>query len=232
VNIIKEVKRMRNLFFGLGLIVIVAMMSGNALGAPIITNGDFEDVQIGSPFHSNIDANIPGWTRTGDRGDGLLWAIGFMDGGGHITTAGHGNQFVTLGYGFHTDPASAAWSTTITGLTPGSMYELDFMIATEGETSSQTLGVGFTSGSSTASQSFTSGPSENGNYWMTWESEIYNFVATADTATVQFFGTIKFDIGLDYVRVREVSPVPVPGTMLLLGSGLAGLAALRKKLRV
>jgi hypothetical protein len=68
--------------------------------AASITNGDFEAVQIGSPFFSINPADIPGWTHSGDVGDALLWAIGYTDIGGSATVAGHGNQFVTMGGGF------------------------------------------------------------------------------------------------------------------------------------
>src|SRR5579864_6611803 len=107
-----------------------------ALTAATITNGDFEAVQIGSPFNSSNPANIPGWTHTGSVGDALLWAIGYNDGGGSVTVAGSGRQFVTLGGGFD-GPGSATWSTTITGLTAGNSYVLSFDTATELGTGSE-----------------------------------------------------------------------------------------------
>ena len=55
--------------------------------AASVTNGDFEAVQIGSPFLSSNPANIPGWTHMGTVGDALLWAIGYSDGGGSVTVA-------------------------------------------------------------------------------------------------------------------------------------------------
>src|ERR1700686_145026 len=100
------------------------------LTAATITNGNFEAVAIGSPFNSSNPANIPGWTHTGTVGDALLWAIGYSDGGGSVTVAGSGRQFVTLGGGFDAT-GSATWSTTITGLTAGNSYVLSFDTATE-----------------------------------------------------------------------------------------------------
>src|ERR1700676_688327 len=96
--------------------------------AASITNGSFEDVAIGSPFFSSNPANVPGWTHGGTVGDALLWAVGYSDGGGSITTAGAGNQFVTLGGGFG-PTGTADWSTTITGLSAGGSYILSFMTA-------------------------------------------------------------------------------------------------------
>lgn len=117
-----------------------------------VTDGSFEAVQIGSPFLSSNPANIPGWTHSGALGDSLLWAIGYTDSGGSVTVAGDGNQFVTV-----VDlitPASATWTTTIAGLTPGN-HVLSFDIAVREVGGPQSWTVSFTSGSSTACQTFT-----------------------------------------------------------------------------
>jgi hypothetical protein len=90
---------------------LLVVLTAGASAAPMIANGSFEAVQIGSPFVSSNPADIPGWTHGGSPGDGLLWAIGYADGSGSITTAGAGNQFVTLGGGFGA-PGTADWSTT------------------------------------------------------------------------------------------------------------------------
>jgi hypothetical protein len=120
-----------------------------ASAAPTVVNGSFEDVQITSPFVSSNAADIPGWTHSGTVGDGLLWAIGYSDPGGSVTVAGDGNQFVTLEGGFNV-PGSASWSTIVTGLTAGDVYDVEFDIANEGGDvgAPQTMTVGFTSGSS------------------------------------------------------------------------------------
>jgi hypothetical protein len=100
-------------------VLLSASTASTARGGNLVTNGSFEAVQIGPPFVSSNPADIPGWTRTGAAGDGSLWAIGYVDGGGSVTVAGAGNQFVTLGSGFDNPPAFAAWSQTLTGLTVG-----------------------------------------------------------------------------------------------------------------
>ena len=87
--------------------------------SPMIANGngDFEMPVLGPPYSSNLN-NVPGWVHSGSPGDDLLWAVGYFDQGGSITTAGHGKQFVTMGGGFF-GFGSARWSTTMTGLAPG-----------------------------------------------------------------------------------------------------------------
>src|SRR5258708_12435204 len=122
---------------------------------PVIQNSDFEDIKSAAPFTSRNPADVPGWTHTGDPGEALIWRIGYADGGGTITKAGHGSQFVTLGGGYYA-PGSPSWSTTISGLTLGKTYQLSFMLANENLGTAQTITVFFTSGSSPPFQSYTS----------------------------------------------------------------------------
>src|SRR5260370_1104521 len=117
-----------------------------------VSNGSFEAVKIGPPFVASNPADIPGWTKGGVTGDGLLWAVGYSDCCGSVTVAGDGNQFVTLGGGAGI-PGTADWQTTITGLTAGNSYVVNFMTATEHGPNfpfpvfAQTMTVGFLSGS-------------------------------------------------------------------------------------
>src|SRR6266849_3788255 len=155
-----------------------------ATGKPFIQNGDFEDVKIAAPFMSKNRADVPGWTHSyGDPGDALIWRIGYADGGGTVTNAGHGSQFVTLGGGYYA-PGSPSWSTTISGLTPRKTYRLSFMLANENLVIPQTITVAFISGSSTPAPSSTVQSGQG--YWTLWENKTQNFTATAATAQVRF----------------------------------------------
>jgi hypothetical protein len=214
------VARRRTLFlyFAPALFLAVILMALPAAAASI-TNGDFEAVQIGSPFFSTNPADIPGWTHTGDAGDALLWAVGYADSGGSITVAGSGNQFVTLGGGFDM-VGTASWSTSITGLTAGNNYLLDFMMADESTFSSdQQITVDFTSGSLTLPATFTAAGTSSANYWRDWQNKEETFLATGTSATVRFTATTRFDVGLDNVRVSN-AVVPEPRMLRLLICGL------------
>ena len=219
--------------FAIGALAAMLFIFVPLVAAATITNGDFEAVAIGSPFNSSNPLNIPGWTHTGTVGDALLWAIGYSDGGGSVTVAGSGRQFVTLGGGFNT-AGSATWSTMITNLVPGTSYALGFMLAREGvfQSSPVPITVSFTSGSSTGPQTF-SASTNTTNYWRVWEPKQDTFVATDTSAVVQFGVTsIADDLGLDDVTVAAVpTGVPEPATisMSLLSGLLVAIGTLRRK---
>jgi len=212
------------------LATVVLLSISVGLADPVITNGSFETPVVGTgEGHYDIPT---GWTHTGAVGDGLMWHTGpVCCGGTNSTTAPDGDQFVTLGGGFNA-PGSSAWSQQINGLTIGQAYIISFMMAAEAYYDpTQTITVGFTSGSSTAAMTFTS-PLTTSAFWQNWGSEQYTFTPSATSATLQFSVTDQaFDVGLDAVSIAASNPNVVPeprGYAALLGLGVLGIAGVSK----
>jgi hypothetical protein len=96
------------------LAVLLPLCASLMADTPTIQNGDFETPQIPrAPFVTF--GPVPGWMHSGSLGIGNLVGVGYADGGGTCSVAGHGAQFIVLGAGFQTR-GDAAWSTNITGL--------------------------------------------------------------------------------------------------------------------
>jgi hypothetical protein len=143
--------------------ILLPLILASFAPAQTVVNGDFEDVNISPDFFTFDAAKVPGWTRSGDIGDGLIGRVGYSDSQGSVRFAGHGSQFAILGGGFQA-PGTASWTTMVTNLIPGTNYVLSFLIANEGELASQSITVSLPTGSSTGPQTFTTSFSA-GLYW-------------------------------------------------------------------
>jgi hypothetical protein len=208
------------------------MFAATSAGAVTVVNGSFEDVQISAQGSKTL-SDIPGWTHSGSTGDGLIWSdkFGVCCGGTGTTKTGDGHQFVTLGGGFG-PTGTSAWSQLLSGLIVGDMYAVDFMMAAEGELSTQPITVAMTSGSTTAPGTFISDPAVS-LFWQVWAPRSYHFLATSTSGELQFSVTDQpYDTGLDAVSVHDLGrggvPEPTAWTLMILGFGLAG-AALRRR---
>ena len=72
-----------------------------------------------------------------------------------------------------------------------------------------------------------------GPLWDNWATFTYDFTASAASAEIQFQQTFSpdGDTGLDTVSIAlaQAVGVPEPTTLALLGAGLAGLGAIRRR---
>lgn len=207
----------------IGTLLVTPTVASAAVN--LVTNGSFEDDVIGSPYYTSA---VPsGWTKGGSAGDASMWRIGYVDGGGSITVAGEGSQFITMGGGYG-GSGTTTWSQTVSGLGIGDTYQLNFKIASEGPCcGTQMLHVDFL-GSSTAGQDFSATPI-TANYWRDWTEQSMTLVATTSDVTLQFTYTGRYDMGLDDVRLALAVPEPQTYAMFVAGLGLLSFMARRRK---
>lgn len=207
--------QIRSLCSLLGACALV-LGSTQASAANLVTNGSFEDVTVPSPYYSANPAYVPGWTHGGVVGDALIWAVGYADGGGSVSTAGDGRQFVTMGGGYDQPAQEGTWTTTV-NVTPGQAYTLSFMLAAEGEIPTQNVQVTLAGASAQGPTSFTA-TTDGVWYWHQWTTQSLGFMANAAQVNITFSSLTSYDVGLDGVNVQAV---PEPGSVALLGTGLA-----------
>jgi hypothetical protein len=228
---------MRSLLCIAAFAFVALPMAGQA-GTNLVPNGSFEAVQIGAPFFSTNPADIPGWTKSGPQGDALLWAKGYFDGGGSITTTGDGNQFVTLGCGFQNfSCGTTSWSPLLPPIFAPGQYKLQFDLAAEMAGSTQAINVSL-SGAVNTTATFSAFGSGGANYWRAWETKDLLFTIPSPLQTfpplppmpllLTFSATnLPFDVGLDNVQIFAV-PEPQTYAMLLAGIAMLGFAARRR----
>jgi hypothetical protein len=217
-------------FFKLSLASVLLIGFSSSAFADFIVNGSFED----DLFDANgnyelglIGNDVNGWFIPDGNG---VYPWGLQNGAFGASTP-FGNQFFVLG--LYSTQVEYSIQQTMNGLVVGNTYDVEFSIASEQACCAQ-VELSYLDGSSTAAQIFTA--TNSGNFWTDWSTLQTSFVATSSSVTLQFqqfFGqTSGFDLGLDNVSVVDAVSVPEPGTIALLGIGLAGMGFMRRRRKV
>lgn len=192
------------------LLALALIMGGAAQSKADFINGSFETGDLtgwGGTATTDVYGLNPFGTTYGSGMDGTYW----------MWLAGY--------------EVNRTLNQTLTGLTPGNIYHVDFIMASEA-TNSDSLNVSADGGPQTL---FTAPPINSAN-WDNWVSQTFTFTAGGTSAFIEFssvgLNTNGFDVGLDNVRLREASAVPEPSTLALAGLGGLGLLGyLRRRQR-
>jgi hypothetical protein len=225
-------------------VALAAMVT--SASAASISNGSFENLtlpgvsaELGAAGGQGQD--VTGWTdmnagynfvyvpgkpvAAGQDGPVLLY--------GPPSPSPDGGNYVAL----DSDFGQGAFSTNVTGLTPGQTVTVAFYWATGQQFPYTGSAQTFLEVSLGAQEISTNTITNPGQTVTPWVLDTLTFTATAATESLSFMadgspgGVPSFAL-LDGVTVSSpTSPTPEPGSLILLGTGLAGIAGvLRRKL--
>lgn len=210
-------------------IVTLFCLGATSAQANLIVNGSFETPVVPVGSFTNFGSGstgITGWTVVGPEASIVS---GTFSQNGLNFPAQDGVQWVDL-TGFNANSVEGVQQVVST--TPGTTYNLSYFVGNvvnPGGIFGLTSTVDVLVNGSQIQAATNSG----GGTTLTWEQFTTSFVATGSSTTIGFLnGDPRTDNsnGLDNVVLTAgaVSGVPEPGTWVLLGSGLGGIAAWRK----
>lgn len=200
------------------VVAALALVIGTSAGAQSVTNGSFETgPNPGSGFITlgTGDTSITGWTVSS----------GSIDYIGGYWTAQDGSRSIDLA-----GDSIGSISQTITGLTPGQMYTVNFWASKnpDGGLPTRTGTVSF--GGTVLPFSYSS---SNDRTTMNWMLYSYDFLATGSSTTLTFAADASagccYGPALDNVSLVAAVPEPSTWAMMLVGLGALGYGLRRRR---
>jgi hypothetical protein len=202
-----------------------ALIANGSFEAPIVPIGSFTDFAVGS-------SALTGWSVFGPAGANVAIVNGTFSQNGVTFEAEDGNQWLDLtGDGSNsTEGVSQPVTTTI-----GDRYQLSYFIG------NTTGGGGIFGTTSTVNvllngaSAFTDTNSNVSPTNLNWEQFTHTFVATGTSTTLGFQNADPANDnsnGLDNIILTDlgpVTPIPEPASLVLLGTGLATFAMIRRR---
>ena len=197
--------------FALALLAAGLGMSGAAQAALInlVVNGGFESPAIAPPYALSV--NPTGWTGLGDL---------VVQGYAGAMSSGDGNQWLDLNPG--TGPGTGM-SQDIT-LTAGKTYQFSFLY--NGGGGGTTTQIAYSLGSSLSGNVSTASMNVyGGTPWATFSTSFTPTVSGAET--LNFVPNGVWSGG--FIDAVNISAVPLPAAVWLLGSGLIGMVGVARR---
>ncbi|WP_158931849.1 DUF642 domain-containing protein [Acidisphaera sp. S103] len=247
---------MRSSLFLSSLITLSAAATSGALAQNLVQNGNFNQTsyvfnnQFGTAWTQTTMQGVTGWT--GNGGYDLYFFSGTattdsantqydsgyntgsekLDGTATFTgSSPNGDNFVAL----DGDPSvggGGGLSQMINGLTVGTKYTLSFVWAAsqlQSKTGQTTEDLQVSLGG----QIFATTPTVTNpsNSFTGWFTQAYTFTATSTQELLSFLsqGSPSGEPPIALLTDVSVTKVPEPGTLTVLGAGLAGLMAVRRR---